>query len=792
MTNQKATGTSPETPAVTTNNTPDSSDTVGIVKRYLEILDPSPEAVFNIEAYSPTDKETGEVIGEYVNRQWSGLSQGAVLNLIPELTKLNAKGAAIYVAVNEFKGARKKENLARVRCVHADFDKPTAAKDLKASTATLSPTLVVQSSPNKFHAYWRLREGEILTGEEVEGSNRFLINEFSADSAASDCSRLLRLPGFNHTKGFNQGHTPEVLLLNEGSKIGYTAEEVTKAFPPVAKAERHTVDAKSKPQVRLPISTEAIEQIAQLAQKIEPEIWAGYEQLPDTVDKSRVDDKLCCTIVRAARSRGVPEHQLPELVEDIFMRSGIAKREKVQNRPDYVSRTVAQAIAKAGTFEEFDIAGVPLIQNGATVAIDPLAHGKQLELPIEDALVATVNQEYLWDAHGLQIYSLKTRMYVRKDGFMNHYQNRKVQVASNRSVSLGSYWMGSPQRRSVNGLVLSPSEGEITSTGAFNTWRGYSHDPVEGDISPFTDVFNHLLPDETNRDFVMKWLAKLIQHPEIPFKVALAIHGRMQGTGKNTIFEAVAELLHPQHWKLIGNAQLTSTFNDWQLDKVFVIGDEVSNASSRSDADLMKRYITATENSINPKGLPALRQKNLIKYVLLSNRDEIVHIEGEDRRYYVAETNSSRLPDPVRDRFYAWKEAGGLAHLLFQLLHFDASDFDPTAPAPMTDAKAGVIEAGKSGLDIWVEEEVSERVARGKLLASTADLLSRYQMNARNSTSDKAMSNALQRAGGLKLPKQAVLESGRRIRLYSLAEHEKYQGMSDSELGNAFEAMPLY
>lgn len=407
----------------------------------------------------------------------------------------------------------------------------------------------------------------------------------------------------------------------------------------------------------------------------------------------------------------------------------------------------------------------------------------------KDLLVDTVNKEYVWDTHGLQIYGLKTRMYVRKDGFMGHFQNQQVPVGKNRTVGLGSYWMKSPYRRSINGMVLAPSEGEITTTGAFNTWQGYCYEAVQGDITPFIEVFNHLLPDEADRMFIIRWVAKLVQSPEIPFKVALAIHGRMQGTGKNTIFEAVGELLHRQHWCVIGNAQLTSSFNDWQLDKVFVIGDEVSNSSSRSEADLMKRYITATENSINPKGLPSIRQPNLIKYVLLSNRDEIVHIEGEDRRYFVAETTSNPLPKPMADRFYSWKKANGLSHLLFYLLNYDASGFDPTAPAPMNEAKASVIEAGKSGLDAWIEEEISERIAKGCVLVSIGDVLNAYQQTTKTHSSDKAVSNAIKRAGGLKLPKQALLKSGRRIRLHSLADHEKYLTMPDRELGNAFEGM---
>lgn len=373
---QKATGASAETPAVTTNSPSGSIGTEEVVKSFLAALDPRPEAVFNIEAYSPKDKATGAFIGDRVSEQWQRLSHTGVLELIPVLAQMNAKGAGIYIAVNEFNGKRKKDNLVRVRCVHADFDKTSAPEDLIAASVILPPTLVVQSSPNKFHAYWRLREGEFLSGEKVETLNRQLVKTLGADKASIDCAHLLRLPGFNHTKGLNQGLTPEVLLLEEGSGVAYSAIELISAFSPAANVvDPPATGIKKEPQLDLPISAEILEQIAQVVEKIEPEIWVGYDQLPDTVDKSRVDDKLCCTITRVARSRGVPEHLLPAAVEDVFMRSGVAKRDKVKNRPDYVSRTVAGAIAKAGTFERFDIAGVPLIQNGVPVLIDPRARG---------------------------------------------------------------------------------------------------------------------------------------------------------------------------------------------------------------------------------------------------------------------------------------------------------------------------------------------------------------------------------------------------------------------------------
>ena len=374
MTLQKATGTSPETPAVTTNNSFDFTGTVAVVKEFLSVLDPRPEAVFNVEAHSPTDKTTGKIIGEEVHKTWAKLSHDDVLDLIPDLAKLNAKGAGIYIAVNEFNGKREKKNLARVRCVHADFDKVSAPEDLKKASDILPPTQVVQSSPNKFHSYWRLGTSEVLSGEQVEALNRQLVTMHGADKAAVDTTRLLRIPGFNHTKGLEQGYTPPVLLLDEGSGVSYTVEVLANAFPPAPSNPKQTVPSLN--QLVSEIAPETITSIVQAVEKIRPDAWSGSKHIQPDTDKSSMDHGLLCEIVRVARAQSVPEENLPAVVKDIFMRSGAAQFLTRKGNPDdYLARSITNAIAQAGAFEVFDIARVPLIQNGAPVAIDPLARG---------------------------------------------------------------------------------------------------------------------------------------------------------------------------------------------------------------------------------------------------------------------------------------------------------------------------------------------------------------------------------------------------------------------------------
>jgi hypothetical protein len=169
--------------------------------KFLQLLDPSPQARFNIETY--TDKKE-KPKPDPLYRRHPDLTLAKVEQLLPQLEVLNTEGAAIYVAVNEFSGQRNIDNLHRVRGVHADLDKATEDQ-LRNLHETLPPTIVVQSSiSEKQHWYWILEEGETLDAETAKSINQGIV-DFGADPAAVDVTRLLRLPGFHHMKHFAKG-----------------------------------------------------------------------------------------------------------------------------------------------------------------------------------------------------------------------------------------------------------------------------------------------------------------------------------------------------------------------------------------------------------------------------------------------------------------------------------------------------------------------------------------------------------------------------------------------------------
>ncbi len=115
---------------------------------------------------------------------------------LPVLTELNKKSAGVFFTVNatDLRG-RKTENITRVRAVFIDLDGASLEPVL---SAPLSPHVIIESSPKRFHAYW-LVEGVPL--EEFSSVQKALIQLFDADPAVHDLPRVMRLPGFYHNKG---------------------------------------------------------------------------------------------------------------------------------------------------------------------------------------------------------------------------------------------------------------------------------------------------------------------------------------------------------------------------------------------------------------------------------------------------------------------------------------------------------------------------------------------------------------------------------------------------------------
>lgn len=111
------------------------------------------------------------------------------------LWNLNQRGAGVFVMVNAGDGGgRKANNVVRVRALFADLDGAPLEPVL---AVPLHPHIVVESSPQRYHAYWLVNDCPLQDFTRLQAA---IAAKFGGDPKVKDLPRVMRVPGFWHQK----------------------------------------------------------------------------------------------------------------------------------------------------------------------------------------------------------------------------------------------------------------------------------------------------------------------------------------------------------------------------------------------------------------------------------------------------------------------------------------------------------------------------------------------------------------------------------------------------------------
>lgn len=293
--------------------------------------------------------------------------------------------------------------------------------------------------------------------------------------------------------------------------------------------------------------------------------------------------------------------------------------------------------------------------------------------------------------------------------------NRMIMKISNMAHAHGSdmvkMWKASETRRTIMpaDVVFDPTN-TCDPKECVNLFGGFELEPAKGDVDPFLQLGRFLSSrasdnaDEADEIFhwLMCWLAYPLQHPGAKLRTAVIMHGD-EGAGKNFFFECVLEI-YGRYGALVGQDELEDKFNDWRSGKCMVIGDEVSSRQELvHNKNRLKALITSPTVQINPKNLPRREERNHINIVFLSNEIQPLALDNTDRRYLVVYTPRMR-ERAFYEKLKAWREKGGIAALYEYLLAYPLDDFDPYAPAPVTQAKLDLIDLNRKTPErFWID-----------------------------------------------------------------------------------------
>lgn len=317
--------------------------------------------------------------------------------------------------------------------------------------------------------------------------------------------------------------------------------------------------------------------------------------------------------------------------------------------------------------------------------------------------------------------------YVRlSDGAMltaNAFNAANVSVAPfgcTGTKSATAQFQNHPDRRKVIIPIYRPGHGVLTTetnklgrpVDAVNLWRPSTLVPVEGDVTPWLEhmelIFGPL--DGPAATHVMDWMAFVAQRPGEKINHALVIIGETEGTGKDTAFEPLRQIIGGHNIKTVTPEMLGEPWTHYLLAQLVQV-EEMANFRKKEVANKLKPMVCSPPNtvSVNIKNVRQYDIPNIQNWLFFSNHEDAIPIGATDRRYWV---HRCQLETPREEAYYKklydWYENGGYAATYAWLLARDISHFNPMAAPPMTEAKRTMFAQALSQQERWAHTALTE------------------------------------------------------------------------------------
>jgi putative DNA primase/helicase len=218
--------------------------------------------------------------------------------------------------------------------------------------------------------------------------------------------------------------------------------------------------------------------------------------------------------------------------------------------------------------------------------------------------------------------------------------------------------------------------------------------------------------DETIAAYLHNWIAYIIQKPGARTLTARILKG-IQGAGKNAFTDVLSELFRGYSLPNVMDLSALTGFNSSIEGKVLVVLNEARDvgAEKYQNWDKLKGTITEPTLEIEEKYVQRHTAQNVINLIFTTNSDYPVKIETGDRRYVVLFVDGKykgKKSDPYWKAFFEERDSADFYNQLFTFYATrDISKFDPSE-IPETQAKKDIVNAGKSGLDLIIEQNFQQ------------------------------------------------------------------------------------
>ena len=597
-----------------------------------------------------------------------------------------------------------REDIKEVVYLHLDLD-PRRGEDLEAEQTRISdmlsestpnglppPTAVVFSGGG-YQAFWKLEtpipvNGDLALAEDAKRYN-IQIEQLCGGDNCHNIDRIMRLPGTINVpdeKKRKKGRTPQLAKLKWFKPERVYPLSMFKAAQVAIKATQSL--SRPSAAVALRGNVPPIEDHTELDKwdvEDRTKVIIARGELPDEPKKGDNSRSMwvfdaCCQLAR----KNVPDNVVLALLLDPGWGISESILDKGRDAERYAVRQIARAkdeIVEPWLAELNDKFFVVENEGGRTLVVEVI---KALQVD---------------NSHRYEV------THQSFDNFGNRYLNRQVKIGEDTKGNpkygpVGKWWLSHEQRRQVHRIVFRPDVDADEVDGCYNLWRGFAVTETLGDWSRLRAHIEEVLAngDQVCADFILKWTAFKLQHPDRMPEVAMTFLGA-PGSGKGTYGRAMTRLFGQHGVQVNSAAQLAGRFNGHLRDVGLLFADEAIMPNETGAYGILKGMITEPTLQIEDKGVKIKTGfANHLGIIMAVDRKRALKLDQGDRRFASFEVSDRYVGNAAYfDALNDEMKNGGLAAMLYDMRHnMPLGKWLPKNNIPETAARNELKEEGLS------------------------------------------------------------------------------------------------
>ena len=414
---------------------------------------------------------------------------------------------------------------------------------------------------------------------------------------------------------------------------------------------------------------------------------------------------------------------------DRLMRKSNLIRDKWEDRPDYLPRTILHAVSVCREVYSRFPKSDPTPRDQAQFNPELLAGMQYLPQ-------AGLPEHFAGCVYILTLHKAFTRKGLLKaDQFRVAYGGYEFQMDVDSKTTMDA-WKAFTESRCVHfpqvtNAVFRPeleSGAMIEENGetAVNVYIPVNTRRVVGDASPFLQHITKLIPDPKDYALLLSYLAACVQYPGVKFQWCPLIQGA-EGNGKTLFTRCLIYAIGDKYAHMPPAEHISEKFNAWLFGKLFIGIEDIYVPGHKFEIlNVLKPMITNDRLSQRAMQTDQAMGDNRANFIMNSNHRDAIRKTKNDRRFAVFYTAQQTERDMIDSGFmksnldatdyfpklYAWLKADGYAIVNDYLRSYSIPDaYNPATEchrAPRTSSTEAALRESLGVVEQTIMEAVEE------------------------------------------------------------------------------------